>query len=127
MEIMTKNYYRYFGGLLQKQENWLNRMANEGYRLTAIGKLLYEFEECESSSVEYRVEYIASKSKREAEAYFHEATEHDFAISRHDRQIYPSPAYRLQMKNTCGIETTLRYSSVVHSKRLIRTAFACVL
>ena len=67
---MTKKYYRYFGGLLQKQENWLNRMANEGYRLTAIGKLLYEFEECESSSVEYRVEYIGSKSKREAEAYF---------------------------------------------------------
>lgn len=70
MEIMTKKYYRYFGGLLQKQENWLNRMANEGYRLTVIGKLLYEFEECESSSVEYRVEYIGSKSKREAEAYF---------------------------------------------------------
>lgn len=70
MEIMTKKYYRYFGGLLQKQENWLNRMANEGYRLTAIGKLLYEFEECESSSVEYRVEYIGSKSKEKLKHIF---------------------------------------------------------
>ena len=63
----------------------------------------------------------------EAEAYFRGAAAHDFAISRHDGYIYPSPAYRLQMKNTRGIETTLLYPSAARSRRLTRTAFACAL
>ena len=52
---MTKKCYRYFCGLLQKQEDWLNDMANKGYRLIAVNKILYEFEECKPNSVEYRI------------------------------------------------------------------------
>lgn len=70
MVDMTKKCYRYFCGLLQKQEDWLNDMANKGYRLIAVNKILYEFEECKPNSVEYRIEYIGSKSKKEADEYF---------------------------------------------------------
>ena len=41
---MSKKCYRYFGGLLQKQEDWLNKMAEQGYRLIRVDKMLYEFE-----------------------------------------------------------------------------------
>ena len=43
---MSKKCYRYFGGLLQKQEKWLNKMAEQGYRLISADKMLYEFEKC---------------------------------------------------------------------------------
>lgn len=67
---MSKKCYRYFGLLLQKQEKWLNKMAERGYRLTAVDKMLYEFEECNPGSIEYRVEYIGSKSKSNGREYF---------------------------------------------------------
>lgn len=41
---MSKKCYRFFGGLLTVQKNWLNKMAEKGYRLIRTGKLLYEFE-----------------------------------------------------------------------------------
>lgn len=67
---MSKKLYRYFGGLLQLQQNWLNKMAKKGYRLTAVDKLLYEFEECAPNSVEYRMEFIGSNSQEKANDYF---------------------------------------------------------
>ena len=30
---MSKKCYRYFGGLLNTQAKWLNKMAEKGYRL----------------------------------------------------------------------------------------------
>ena len=30
---MSKKYYRFFGGLLTAQEDWLNKMSEKGYRL----------------------------------------------------------------------------------------------
>ena len=30
---MSKKCYRFFGGLLTVQKNWLNKMAEKGYRL----------------------------------------------------------------------------------------------
>ena len=42
---MSKTCYRFFGGLLTAQENWLNKMSERGYRLVQTGKLLYKFEE----------------------------------------------------------------------------------
>ncbi|MFR8665013.1 MAG: DUF2812 domain-containing protein [Oscillospiraceae bacterium] len=67
---MSKKCYRYFGGLLQKQEDWLNKMAEQGYRLIRVDKMLYEFENCNPSRVEYRVEYICSKSQNDSQEYF---------------------------------------------------------
>ena len=67
---MSKKCYRYFGGLLQKQEKWLNKMAEQGYRLISADKMLYEFEKCNPGCVEYRVEYIGSKSQNDSQEYF---------------------------------------------------------
>ncbi|WP_343208666.1 DUF2812 domain-containing protein [Anaerolentibacter hominis] len=66
---MRKKYYRFFGGLLHAQENWLNRMAQKGYRLVRTEKLLYEFEPCESGQMQYRVEFIGEKAKEKAQDY----------------------------------------------------------
>ena len=67
---MSKKYYRFFGGLLQKQEEWLNKMAEQGYRLIRVDKMMYEFEECNPDRAEYRVEYIGSKSQNDSQEYF---------------------------------------------------------
>lgn len=69
---MSKKYYRYFGGLLSTQENWLNTMAEKGYRLIRTEKMLYEFEECNPHQVKYCVEFIGEKSKDSSKEY------HDF-------------------------------------------------
>lgn len=66
---MSKKYYRFFGGLLTAQENWLNKMSKKGYRLIRTEKMLYEFEECKPSQSNYCVEFIGQKSKANAEDY----------------------------------------------------------
>lgn len=70
MGSMSKKYYRFFGGLLQKQEEWLNKMAEQGYRLIRVDKMMYEFEECNPDRAEYRVEYIGSKFQNDSQEYF---------------------------------------------------------
>lgn len=66
---MSRKYYRFFGGFLTAQENWLNKMSAKGLRLIRTGKLLYEFEECKPEQVKYRVEFIGEKSKDSAKDY----------------------------------------------------------
>ena len=66
---MSKKYYRFFGGLLTAQANWLNKMSEKGYRLIRTGKMLYEFEECKPNQVIYCVEFIGQKSKDNAKDY----------------------------------------------------------
>lgn len=66
---MKKRYYRYFGGLITLQEKWLNKMAKKGFRLVKTGKLLYEFECCKPNQFQYAVEFIAEKTKLEADNY----------------------------------------------------------
>lgn len=66
---MNKKYYRFYGGLLTAQENWLNKMSAKGYRLIKSEKLLYEFEECRPVQYQYRIEFIGEKSKVNAENY----------------------------------------------------------
>jgi hypothetical protein len=60
---------RYFFDFADKQENWLNGMVNRGYRLVNVGKLTYQFEQCESGGYEYRVELVADKSAAEIGDY----------------------------------------------------------
>lgn len=69
---MSKKCYCFFGGLLIAQEKWLNRMAEKGYHLVRVEKLLYEFEKCEPRQVQYCVEFIGQKSKNSSAEY------HDF-------------------------------------------------
>lgn len=69
---MSKKCYRFFGGLLTAQANWLNKMSEKGYRLVRTGKMLYEFEKCKPNHVKYCVEFIGQKSRNNAKDY------HDF-------------------------------------------------
>ena len=64
-----KMYYRFFGGFLDTQENWLNQMANRGYRLIRTGKISYEFEECQPGAVQYAVEFVAHQSYQKEKEY----------------------------------------------------------
>ena len=66
---MTKKCYRFFGGFLQAQENWLNRMARQGYRLKSVHKMLYEFSACTPGEVGYKVEFTGQRSLRETQDY----------------------------------------------------------
>lgn len=66
---MSKKKYRYFGGLILQQEKWLNKMAAEGWRLVSTGKMKYEFEQCTPGEYQYKVEFIADKSKDNAQSY----------------------------------------------------------
>ena len=66
---MNRRCYRFFGGLLAVQENWLNKMADRGYRLVRTGKLLYEFEPCNPKEFQYRIDFIGEKSKKDAIEY----------------------------------------------------------
>ena len=66
---MSRKCYRFYGGLVASQERWLNKMAENGYRLTRIGKLLYEFEECKPEQYQYCVEFIGQKSMESADDY----------------------------------------------------------
>ena len=58
---MSKKCYRFFGGLLNAQANWLNQMSQKGYRLVRTGRMLYEFEKCNPDEVTYCVEFIGEK------------------------------------------------------------------
>lgn len=69
---MRKKYYRFFGGLLDRQVKWLNEMADQGFRLVKTGKLLYEFETCEPGQYRYAIEFVAPKSPEAVRDY------HDF-------------------------------------------------
>ena len=66
---MSKKCYRFFGGLMVSQANWLNKMSSKGYRLIRTEKLLYEFEECTPGQYQYCVEFIGHKSKENAADY----------------------------------------------------------
>lgn len=61
---MSKKCYRFFGGLLNAQAKWLNKMSEKGYRLVRTGRVLYEFEECRPDEVTYCVEFIGENQKR---------------------------------------------------------------
>ena len=66
---MSKKYYRFFWGFLDKQKKWLNEMADKGLRLVNTGRAWYEFEDCEPSKYRYAVEFVGEKSKQSAKEY----------------------------------------------------------
>jgi hypothetical protein len=64
-----KKYYHFFGGLINAQEKWLNKMAHNGYRLIKEGKLSYEFAECQPDEYQYSVEFVANRSYKSEKDY----------------------------------------------------------
>lgn len=61
--------WRFFGGLPELQERWLNQMACKGYRLTAVGKLSYDFAPCPPGSYQYAVTFVGHLSRPENQDY----------------------------------------------------------
>lgn len=61
--------YRFFGGFLDTQENWLNQMAHKGYRLVKTGKMSYKFEECQPGEYQYAIEFVAQRSYKNEKEY----------------------------------------------------------
>ncbi|HBK59972.1 MAG TPA: DUF2812 domain-containing protein [Firmicutes bacterium] len=66
---MRKREFRYFVGLLDAQEKWIDRMAANGWRLVKTSILCYEFEPCEPGSYEYRVEFVGALSYSRMQDY----------------------------------------------------------
>lgn len=66
---MNRKYYRYFGGLLNAQEKWLNKIAAQGYRLVKVGTMLYEFEPCDSRRFQYAVDFIGQENVKTVSDY----------------------------------------------------------
>lgn len=64
-------YYRFFSVLMDTQENWLNQMAQKGYRLVKTGKMTYDFDECQPGEYQYAVEFVAQKSYKDEKEYRH--------------------------------------------------------
>jgi hypothetical protein len=59
---MKKTFVRCFIDFTDKQEKWLNDMAERGFRLLSCGKLVYRFEQCVPDEYQYRVEFVGDKS-----------------------------------------------------------------
>lgn len=66
---MNRKCYRFFGAFLNMQERWLNRMADDGWRLRQTGLLRYEFEPCVPGAFRYCLDFIGQKSRENAEEY----------------------------------------------------------
>jgi len=64
-----KHVRKFFWLFFTSQEQWLNRMADEGWHLTGTSISGYEFEECEKRKYRYKIAYIANRSKESAEEY----------------------------------------------------------
>ncbi len=61
--------YKIFFSVLEEQESWLNRMAEQGYRLVKTSFLTYTFEACKPSEYIYRVEVIYDKTRKQQKDY----------------------------------------------------------
>ena len=63
---MSRTVFRYFFDFLDGQENWLNNMAEKGYRLKKCGRITYTFDECQPNEYEYAVEFVGDKAYSKA-------------------------------------------------------------
>lgn len=89
---------RYFIDFINGQQNWLNKMAEKGYRLCGTSRVGYEFKECLPGAYTYIVQYVAEKSPKELREY---------------RQYLEDLGYVHYAKNTSiqfGYKAKLRYN-----------------
>ena len=77
---MRKSARKFFWLFFTSQEQWLNKMSDEGWRLTGTTISGYEFEECEKGKYRYKVVYIANCSKESAEAYVKALEECEYRV-----------------------------------------------
>lgn len=67
--MMTKKVFKYFFDAIDGQEKWLNKMATDGFRLVSTTKLMYEFESCNPTEYNYKIEFVADKSYKQIQQY----------------------------------------------------------
>ena len=82
MKDGRKTVIAFFGGLIKKQEQWLNKKVSQGWRLVKSGIMTYTFERCEPGAYQYAVDYVGSKSNEDATNY------HDFLEGMGYRVFY---------------------------------------
>ncbi len=78
---MKKSVRKFFWLFFTSQEQWLNKMADEGWRMVGTTTSEYEFEECEKGKYRYKVAYIAQRSKESAEEYVKALEECGYRVS----------------------------------------------
>lgn len=66
---MNRKVYRFFYGLMDVQERFLNRFAKEGWRLVRTSRFLYEFEPCQPGQYCYCVDFVAQMGAGKANEY----------------------------------------------------------
>lgn len=54
----------------EKEEKWINKMAQEGLHLVKYSLTKYTFEEGEAGAYQYRIQYLGDQSEEENEEYF---------------------------------------------------------
>jgi len=59
---MRKTVFKLFIDSIDKQEKWLNEMADGGFRLTGCNRLSYEFEDCAPGEYRYGVRFVHDKA-----------------------------------------------------------------
>lgn len=66
---MEKTVRKFFFYSQQKLEDWLNRMAEDGWRLVDANRCKYTFTPCEKGEYLYRIDFVGGKSKAQLEEY----------------------------------------------------------
>jgi len=66
---MEKKVIRFFTDFIEKQEQWLNEMALQGFRLVRCSGMVYEFRQCEPGEYHYCVEFVGEKPYAGQKAY----------------------------------------------------------
>ncbi len=59
---MKKILFRYFYGFIESQQRFINRMAEQGWRLIRTGRFIYEFESCPPGAYQYCIDFVGQKS-----------------------------------------------------------------
>ncbi len=77
---MSKRVFRFFWLFMTSQEQWLNKMADDGYRLLGTTTAHYEFEECEKGKYQYCVVYVANYSKEHVEEYIKSLSSYGYRV-----------------------------------------------
>lgn len=61
--------FKLFMNPVEGQAHWLNEQAKNGWKLSKVGRLFYEFEPSNPGEYQYAVDYIGNKSNQERIKY----------------------------------------------------------
>lgn len=66
---MKKRVFKIFINALENQENWLNSMSSEGWRLVQVKQCVYTFEACKPGEFIYKIQFVADQSMQQLTQY----------------------------------------------------------